>query len=219
MRAALGLPMTGKIEFDVDARSADREVQGRQADARTGRRPRARSHLVCPTGCTFGDGKTKLKPLLKNSAQQAMVGEGIDFGKVNIDSLVRQASTIKNGKLEVTKFDAKSSDGELHVDFAMTLDKEFDDSIVAGCLRFKGSDALLKREPKTYAAISTTGAELRSDGLFHIRLTDRFSTMKRLNQECGPTTRRSATARTSRTTNRRCRPSSRSMPPEPPKPT
>jgi hypothetical protein len=68
----------------------------------------------------------------------------------------------------------------------MTLETDFDESMVAGCLRFKGSDDLLKREPKTYAAIQTTGAELRSDGLFHIRLTDRFKDMKRLNQECGP---------------------------------
>jgi hypothetical protein len=70
----------------------------------------------------------------------------------------------------------------------MTLEKEFGESMVAGCLRFKGSDDLLRREPKTHAALSTTGAELRGDGLFHIRLTDRFKDMKRLNQECGPGT-------------------------------
>ena len=58
--------------------------------------------------------------------------------------------------------------------------------MVTGCLRFKGSDDLMRREPKTHAALSTTGAELRSDGLFHIRLTDSFKDMKRLNQECGP---------------------------------
>lgn len=187
MRAALGLPMTGTIEFSAaldlpyDHPKAGKPIPNwKAADGAFS--------ISCPSGCTFGDGKTKLKPLVKNAGQQAMVGEGIDFGQVNIDSLVARA-TIKNGKLEVTKFDAKSRDGELHVDYAMTLDKEFGNSVVAGCLRFKGSEALLKREPKTYAAIQTTGAELRGDGLFHIRLTDRFSTMKRLNQECGPSTK------------------------------
>jgi len=70
----------------------------------------------------------------------------------------------------------------------MTMAPSLDDSVVAGCLRFKASDNLLKKEEtkKTYAAISTTGAELRSDGLFHIKLSDRFKDMKRLNAECGP---------------------------------
>ena len=75
-------------------------------------------------------------------------------------------SEIKNGKLDVTKFETKSGDGELHVDFSMTLAPVLDDSMVTGCLRFKGSEALLKKEPKTFAAIQTTGAPLGPDGLF-----------------------------------------------------
>src|SRR5205823_5420239 len=131
------------------------------------------------------DGKTKLKPLLKNRSNQVMVGEGIDFGKVDIDSLVARAE-FKDGSFTVTKFDATSHDGELHIDYTMKLEPDIMDSMVTGCLRFKGSDTLLKREPKTYAAIQTTGAELRADGLFHITLADRLRDMKRLNQECGP---------------------------------
>jgi type II secretion system protein N len=184
MRAALGLPMTGKIEFDVDlSLPVEKNKMGK-----TGinwQKARGGISLGCPSGCTFGDGKTKLKPLLKNTRNQVMVGEGIDFGKVNLDSLIAKVS-IKNGTLKLDKFDTKSKDGELHIDYEMKLEKSFDESMVTGCLRFKGSDDLLKREPKTHAAISTTGAELRSDGLFHIRLTDRFKDMKRLNQECGP---------------------------------
>jgi len=184
MRAVLGLPMTGKIEFDVTlglpmekAKSGKTAINWQKATGSFG--------LGCPSGCTFGDGHTKLKPLLKNTRNQVMVGEGIDFGKVTMDSLAARA-TIKGGKLALNKFETKSNDGELHVDYEMTLEKEFGDSQVTGCLRFKGSDDLLKREPKTFAAITTTGAELRSDGLFHIPLTDRFKDMKRLNQECGP---------------------------------
>lgn len=214
LRAALGLPMTGTIEFSAaldlpyDRPKAGKPVPNWKA-------AEGAFSISCPSGCTFGDGKTKLKPLVKNAGQQAMVGEGIDFGEVNIDSLVAKAE-IKKGKLEVTKFDAKSRDGELHVDYAMTLDKEFGNSIVAGCLRFKGSEALLKREPKTYAAIQTTGAELREDGLFHIRLTDRFSTMKRLNQECGPTTKVGNGEDFSN--HQPARPRLTVQPPEPPKP-
>lgn len=153
------------------------------------------------TACAFGDGKTKLKPLLKNRSQQAMVGDGIEFGKLTIDSLAIEAkftpavgepdthsSSYKPGKFDVTKFDLKSRDGELHVDYSMTLAPELDESVVAGCLRFNVTDNLLKTEEgkKTYAAVSTSGAEKRSDGLFHIKLSDHLKDMKRLNLECGP---------------------------------
>ncbi len=183
MASVIGLPMTGKIEFDVSLGLPREKSKGKVAI--NWQKVRGSFSLACPGGCTFGDGVTKLKPLLKNTRNQVMVGEGIDFGKVTMDSLVAKA-TIKAGKLTLDKFDTKSKDGELKVDYMMTLEKDFDESVVAGCLRFKGSDDLLKREPKTYAAIQTTGAELRGDGLFHIRLSDRFKDMKRLNQECGP---------------------------------
>jgi type II secretion system protein N len=186
MRGLLGLPMTGKLELDLDIHlPMEKSKMGRTAI--NWQKGRGALSLACPSGCTFGDGKTKLKPLLKNTRNQAMVGDGIDFGKVTMDTLAAKVS-LKGGKLAVDKFDTTSRDGQLKVDYMMTLEKEFGDSMVAGCLRFKGSDELTRREPKTAAAISTTGAELRGDGLFHIRLTGTFKDMKRLNQECGPNT-------------------------------
>jgi type II secretion system protein N len=157
--------------------------------------------VSCPAGCTLGDGKTKLKPLLKNRSNQALVGDGIDFGKLSIDSLFVEAkftpavgepeshsSAYKAGKFDVTKFELKSKDGELHVDYSMTLAPDLDESVVAGCLRFNVTENLLKTEEgkKTFAAVSTSGAEKRADGLFHIKLTDHLKDMKRLNLECGP---------------------------------
>ncbi len=186
MRSLLGLPLTGKLQFSVDTTlPVEKSKLGKTSI--NWQKATGSLSLTCPKGCTFGDGTTKLKPLLKNTRNQVMVGEGIDFGKVTMDTLVAKA-TMKKGKLTLDKFDTTSKDGTLKIDYTMTLEKEFGESMVAGCLRFKGSDDLLRREPKTHAAISTTGAELRSDGLFHIRLTDRFKDMKRLNQECGPNT-------------------------------
>ena len=184
MRALLGLPMSGKLEFGV-AMNLPMEKSKLGKSGINWQKVKGTINLSCPTGCTFGDGKTKLKPIVKNTRNQAMVGDGIDFGKVNLDKLVAKV-TINKGVLKLERFDAPSKDGEVHVDYEMKLEKNFDESMVTGCLRFKGSDDLMRREPKTHAALSTTGAELRSDGLFHIRLTDRFKDMKRLNQECGP---------------------------------
>src|SRR4029078_11502756 len=105
--------------------------------------------------CTIEDSKSRLNPRLKNRGQQAFAEVGIDFGKVNVDTLLADVE-IKSGKLTITKFDVKSPDGEPHVDFERTLKQDFQSSLVSGCLRSKGGDALLKREPKSPAWISPT---------------------------------------------------------------
>jgi type II secretion system protein N len=199
MQAALGLPMRGKVEFQVDLDlPVSKNKMGRTSTDWT--KAEGTLDLSC-TGCTLGDGKAKLKPLLKNRSNQVMVGDGIEIGEIAISALEAHAvftpavgdpdahsSSYKPGKFELTKFELKSPDGELHVDYLMTMATTIDESIVAGCLRFKPNETLLKTEggKKSYGAMSTTGAELRSDGLFHIKLSDRFKDMKRLNAECGP---------------------------------
>ncbi|MBL9019474.1 MAG: type II secretion system protein GspN [Myxococcales bacterium] len=184
MKEIIGLPMSGKLEleFSLDL-PIDKLKSGRTGPDWTA----AKGDITfeCPSGCTFGDGKTKLKPKLNNARNQAFAGEGIEFGKINVDSMLAHVK-IADGQLELDKFDTKSQDGELHVDFALTLAQDFGESDVAGCLRFKGSDGLQKREPKTYAALTTTGASIGPDNLFHIRLDGKFKTMKRLAQFCGP---------------------------------
>jgi type II secretion system protein N len=183
MREALGLPMSGKVRFAfaLDLPS-EKSKAGKVGPMWT--KAEGGLELACPTGCTIGDGKSKLRAKLKNRAQQAFAEGGIDFGKVNVDTLLANV-TIKNGKLTVTKFDVKSPDGDLHVDLDMTLNQDLQSSQVTGCLRFKGSDGLLKREAKTHAAISTTGAPLGPDNLFHIRLDGPLREVRRLGQVCG----------------------------------
>lgn len=184
MREGIGLPMSGKIgfAFKLDLPN-EKSKSGKSAP--NWQKAEGAFAFDCLTGCTIGDGKTKLKPKLKNARSQAFASDGIEFGKVNVDSMVARVS-IKGGRMELTKFDAKSQDGKLEIDFEATLAPVFSDSMVAGCLRFHGSESLQKREPKTAAAISTTGANLGPDGLFHIRLDGKFRDMKRLAQNCGP---------------------------------
>ena len=184
IKEGIGLPMSGKIAFKF---ALDLPTEKGKTGKAAPNWQKAEGSMVfeCPSGCTIGDGKTKLKPKLKNARSQAFANDGIEFGKVNVDSMLAKV-TIEDGKLELTTFETKSQDGEIHVDFEVTLAPVFSDSMVAGCLRFKGSEALSKREPKTHAAISTTGAALGPDNLFHIRLDGRFKDMKRLAQNCGP---------------------------------
>lgn len=187
MKEIIGLPMSGKLELEFKLELPIEKLKS----GKTGpdwTKATGEVAFECPSGCTFGDGKTKLKPKLNNARNQAFAGEGIEFGKINVDTMLAHVK-IGDGQFELDKFEAKSSDGELHVDFALTLDQDFGNSDVAGCLRFKGSDSLQKREPKTYAALTTTGASIGPDNLFHIRLDGKFKTMKRLAQFCGPAVR------------------------------
>lgn len=184
MREAIGLPMSGKLELSVQLDLPNEKTKAGKS-APDWSKAAGEINFECPTGCTFGDGKTKLKPKLKNARSQAFAGDGIDFGKITVDTMLAKV-TIKDSQLELEKFDAKSQDGELHIDYQMTLAQDFGESTVMGCLRFKGSEGLSKREPKTFAALTTTGASIGPDNLFHIKLDGHFKDMKRLAQFCGP---------------------------------
>lgn len=184
VREIVGLPMSGKLEFSVALELPNERNKSGKLVANW---PEAEGvvTLACPTGCTVGDGKAKLKPKLANQRNQAMVSDGIDFGKINIDTLSARVD-IKEGRVTVSKLDTKSPDGQLNVDFVMTLSEDINSSLVTGCLRFNGSEALLRREAKTHAAISTTGAPLGPDNLFHIKLDGPLRQVRRLPALCGP---------------------------------
>ncbi|HEU0032929.1 MAG TPA: type II secretion system protein GspN [Kofleriaceae bacterium] len=185
MREVLSnLPMSGKVEFEVDLDLPNGKLKsGKVGPDWT--KAVASAEFSCPSGCTIGDGKAKLKLKAKNQRSQAFAGEGTDFGTLKIESLLAQLE-MKDGKLDLTKFETKSPDIELHVDYTMTVQQELNDSVVLGCLRFKGTEALKKREPKTYDQVLLTGAARAPDGLDNIRLSGTVKDMKKLPQLCGP---------------------------------
>jgi hypothetical protein len=189
MREVLSnLPMAGEVEFELELDLPNDKLKS----GKTGPDYTKASGFVefqCANGCTIGDGKAKLKLKAKNTRSQAFAGDGTAFGKINVQSMVARVD-IRDGKLEVTKFETRSSDVELHVDFQMTLAQTLEASAVAGCIRFKGSDALRKREPKTADAISLTGAARHTDGLDHIKLSGTFKEVRKLANICGPGTTR-----------------------------
>jgi type II secretion system protein N len=183
MREVIGLPMSGKLRFSVALELPSEKAKSGKVSPNWTKAVGA-IELACPSSCVIGDGKSKLKTKLKNARSQAMAEGGIEFGKVNIDSLLARVE-IKKGKMEITKFDAKTGDGELHVDLDVALNQDLNQSLVTGCLRFRGSDALMKREPKTHSAISLTGAQLGPDNLFHIKLDGPVREIRKLGQTCG----------------------------------
>ncbi|TMQ11835.1 MAG: type II secretion system protein GspN, partial [Deltaproteobacteria bacterium] len=190
VREALGLPMSGKIRLSLDLDLPYEKARGTGKVSANYAKAEGGLEFACPSGCTVGDGKSKLKLTTNNARQQEFLdssGGGIDFGKVAIDSLLAKVE-VKNGRLEITRFELRSGDGEAHVAFSMAINQDIQSSLVTGCLRFHGSEALRRREPKTDAALSTTGGPLGPDSLFHIKLDGPLRQVRRLPQVCGPAT-------------------------------
>jgi len=186
MREALSnLPMSGTVNFEVSLDLPNEKLKtGKVGPNWT--HADASLEFDCPDGCVIGDGKAKLKLKAKNSRSQAFAGDGTEFGRVKIQSLAAKAE-LKDGKLDITKWEVQSSDLELHVDYTMTLAENIDQSAVLGCIRFKPTAALRKREPKTYDQILLTGAARdMSTGLDNIKLQGTFKHLKKLAKMCGP---------------------------------
>jgi len=182
--ATNGLPMKGKIDIEGDL-DIPKEKNKAGVVAFDWSKAEGSLELECPSNCQFGDGKSKWKPIVKNHSQQAMVSDGLEIEAIDVTKLDAKIE-IKDAHAKVTKLEAISPDAELKFDFDMKLMPALDDSIVTGCVRFKINDTLYKRKPKAEGAFRNTGAELRSDGYFHIKLADTWKDMKRLNAECGP---------------------------------
>jgi len=142
------------------------------------------AELGCPSNCVYGDGKTKLKMKIKNQRNAEFAKDGIEFGTIKIDSLLARIEA-KNGRVELTKFDAKSVDGDLKAEYSMDLQPDINDSGVAGCLSYKGSEALLKRDDKSFNAITLIGGALGPDKLFHVRLSDKWRDIRKVGAVCG----------------------------------
>jgi type II secretion system protein N len=177
LREAVGLPVIGKIALDMKFESP---LVRNTVDWT---RVAAHVQLECPTGCTVGDGKTKLRPVVKRQNQAEFVKDGIEFNKIEIDKLLARFE-VKKGVAKVAKFDVASKDGELRIDFEAKLEKQLNDSQVTGCLRYKPSKGLEERDYRTALQLKTTGAPLGPDELFHIKLQGQMREIKRLGVVC-----------------------------------
>jgi type II secretion system protein N len=178
-RELVGLPVIGKIAVDLDF---DFELVRNTVDW-----TKAAGHLTleCPSGCTVGDGKTKIRPAVTRPNQAEFVKDGIEFNKLQLDKFLMTLE-VKKGQAKLTKWNVPSKDGEVHVDFEVALEKVLNNSQVTGCLRFNGSKDLEQRDYRTFVQLRTLGAPLGPDNLFHIRLSGPLSKIKRLAQVCGP---------------------------------
>ena len=149
MREVVGLPMSGKLDFAVDL-DLPNEANKAGKVGPDWTKAEGDVELGVPVGLHGRRRQDEAEAEDQEPAQRRRSPrDGIEFGKIKIDSLLARIE-VKNGKLELTKFDAKSADGELHVDYSMDARSPTSTSrwSRAAC-GSSGSDELLKREPKT----------------------------------------------------------------------
>lgn len=175
--AAIGLPVSGTTDVSVDVTVPKVSGQATYGQAKG-------TISVGCTKCQIGDDKTKLRFGAKNARTASFLGEGIDFSHLAIDSLDAKVS-IESGKLQLTSWKLASPDLELQVALSMTLATPFKTSEVDGCIRFKPSKELDKRDPKMASLLMLTGASQGSDGMYHIKLEGPVGNLRRLAKECG----------------------------------
>ncbi|MCX5743256.1 MAG: type II secretion system protein GspN [Proteobacteria bacterium] len=180
-----GLPLDGKVQFSVVADLPNVKNKAGKVGPDWSKAEAAIS-FECPSNCTLGDGVAKFHPKVKKSSE-ATVKDGLDFNKLFVQSMVAKLE-VKKGVAEITKFEMASKDLEMHLQLLLNLAPEVGDSMAAGCFRYKPSEELLKREPKTYSAFMLIGGPLGPDKLFHVKLDGKVKDLKKLALTCGPTT-------------------------------
>jgi len=130
-------------------------------------------------GCTLGDDTTQMQlPLPPNT----WIGNAIDFGHLTLDTVGARAD-FGDGRMHFESYwrspelelDARV-DGELHETAGETQ--------VVGCVRFRPTEALERRDPKLYAIATTTGAPRDEAGWFFIQLEGSLRDLRRLGTRC-----------------------------------
>ncbi|MBL0217139.1 MAG: hypothetical protein IPQ07_25100 [Myxococcales bacterium] len=144
----------------------------------------AEGHVDLGCGpCRLGDDHARIRPNTRNPRIAAMVGDGIEFGHLDIDD-AHVAIRIGHGTADVTAWKVSSRDLEIKLALAVELAPALDDAKLVGCLRFRETESLTTRAPKTATVIVATGAGRGADGLFNIRLAGTVGALRMQSQIC-----------------------------------
>jgi type II secretion system protein N len=147
-----GAPIMGPIQADahLTVPLAANKPKWREADGTI--------QIGCE-GCTIGDGKTKVKPLVPNPS--AFAGAGFTLPKIRLGAFSGRVELSK-GVACFTKFGSNSADGELSLEGGLTLADPFKSSQAQLYVKMKFTDEFRKKEPEndTFASLICTGAKL-----------------------------------------------------------
>jgi type II secretion system protein N len=161
-----GLPMNGLADIAIDL-----TVPG-SAGKRDYSRASGSVTFGCPAGCTVGDDVTRLG-----------IAGGVSFGHLAFDKVDVRVE-LDHGHAKVTRWQLASNDLTLEVTLDIALAPALADSTLEGCVRFKPSPTLARRDPKTAAVLALTGAPMGADGVYSIKVAGRVGQRKLLGEAC-----------------------------------
>jgi hypothetical protein len=159
VKDAINLPLAGRLDLTLDLQKPNH---------RNGEASGSLSWLCA--GCGVGDGKEKLKV-----ASNPLLAEGMSFPRISLGDFAGKVAVTKGvGRLQGVH--ARSPDGEICVEGEVRLADPVGYSYLDLYVRFKLSEALLRRADKLQILLQlaeTMGK--RSDGFYGFRLTGSFA--------------------------------------------
>jgi type II secretion system protein N len=152
LREAINLPLAGKVTLDA------------QLASQTGKFGDSNGHLTLScVGLVAGDGKTPLKiPSIP------MLAAGLTLPKIRIGDLGGHVA-IEKGTAKLQGVESKSPDGEVALEGEINLHDPLPMTILNLYLRFKLSDALMKKEVALQILPAVAAAGKRPDGFYGLK--------------------------------------------------
>jgi hypothetical protein len=159
------LPMSGRAEIAVEL------VVPIDHGRRDYRGATGKIDVRCVGRCRLGDDQAKL-------AVMSTVPD-IDIGHLDLDEVEIHA-TIGDGHATITRWTARAPDVDIIVAGQLDFARDLDDSVIAGCVRFRAG-AL---EGGKGAAIASLIGPLASDGMHNVRIAGHVGNMHPVQQVC-----------------------------------
>jgi type II secretion system protein N len=155
LQTALGVPLTGKVSG-----KGDLDAPGRLLSTANG------TLDISIDDASLGDGKAKLVIPRDPFLSQGVTLPRLRLGKVTL------SANIEKGKAQIDTLRAHSADVDITLEGYVELRDPITSSQLHLFLRFKVSDAALKREPTLELLVSSLGAQgKRPDGFIGAQLT------------------------------------------------
>jgi type II secretion system protein N len=151
---SVGLPVEGTLGFKVDAVAAKSMVANLDGTAE-----------LTIEGAVIGDGKAKL-----TVPGDPFLGQGLTFPRIKLGT-VQAKVTMTKGRANIDDFRIHSADGDATLEGYAELRDPLAQSLMHGFLKFRPSEALVKREPTVELLNTALTAAKRSDGYMGFQLS------------------------------------------------
>lgn len=171
--AWVGLPARGTIEVDAALRIP--VVDGQR------RYDRAKGTIAvrCVAGCQLGDDHARLAmpdgPLLGGDVAVSH----LDLGGFDVEL------TAADGHARVSRWTLGSTDLELHVDLDVALAPALDDAALDGCVRFRPTDALARRDRRLHDLVTLASPFRGPDQDHRVQIAGTVARPRLLARMCG----------------------------------